>query len=122
MDFRYFRVVSGSMYPALKIGEIVAVSAVKKYKAGSVVVFRRGGYCVHRIHVNLPLFKIILEKGDASPHITVVKYSDIIGVVEMPDVAVAVDSVTQLTRIVSWVFRTCPPVRLLRRIRIANMV
>ncbi|MBU1222078.1 S26 family signal peptidase [Myxococcota bacterium] len=101
MNFRYFKVVSGSMNPALKIGDIVAVIASRKYKAGSVVVFKRGGYCVHRIHVNLPFFKIILEKGDASPHVTVVKYRDIIGVVEMPNVAVSVNFITQLNRIIS---------------------
>lgn len=90
------------MHPALKIGDIIAVIASKKYKAGSVVVFKRGGYCVHRIHVNIPILRIILEKGDASPHITVVKYRDIIGVVEIPAVEISVDLITQLNRIISF--------------------
>lgn len=43
-------IVSGSMEPAIKIGDYVVVNVDKEYKVGDVVMFKRGNaYIAHRV-------------------------------------------------------------------------
>lgn len=65
LGFRMFKVGSGSMYPYLKVNDIIVVKSRKNYKVNDVVTYIDGkSYITHRI-ISIDGDEII-TKGDAN--------------------------------------------------------
>lgn len=64
-NYRIFKVVTGSMEPNIKIGDVVLIKKEKNYKIGDIVTYKHeNNYITHRI-VSVKGNKII-TKGDAN--------------------------------------------------------
>lgn len=64
-NYRIFKVVTGSMEPNIKIGDVVLIKKEKNYKIGDIVTYKHeNNYITHRI-VAVKGNKII-TKGDAN--------------------------------------------------------
>ena len=99
-------VISNSMYPALKRGDLILVKevALEDIREGTVVVFRhKGGLAVHRV-VRLS-GETITTKGDANPkEDNPITYDDIVG--RVPNVG---DSLLKIPLIGRIALLTGPP-------------
>lgn len=64
-DYYFYKVISGSMEPELKIGDYILVHKQDDYKTGDIITFHDGeGYVTHRIKEMTK--SEVITKGDAN--------------------------------------------------------